>query len=570
MNKLFTIKLFLSIIILNLVIGISSCKPLSGNTLDEAETTLELSEDKLVFEKTEGVKTVTVKTNSSKWDYIVIPQSAWLSVGMQNDKLTISTSENNTGEERTAIVSIVADGFTKDISVKQSAADIVFSFSDEEIVLDAMGGDKAIEVISNDFSWTLSIDNPETTSWLQCTYSPKSSLVYFKAERNPDTTEREATLTLNLSNGEKKNFSVKQAPQIEYFLPFEKRGTELIYKELIKFERDRGFALSEFHQAIKSFWGNSPDILGFKTSSKKLPGIKYFRPIKHPLVYEVASVIVADIKEVEEGGGYRTFLEKNGYTRIAGNTVESLRLESPDGYFSVNFKVVPNMGHVEARFVPQILQERDYPTFDKLPYGPDGFIDLIDNPKWKFKEIDEWETKTLGNKLQREYKNNWVQGHEDERILLLYSMPKDQSDPYQTDFHLYQLYQFVESSDTNNELVETTQFAGLCYNNIDLAIFLIGENQYKVTREFHALALSEGFEYRGMGYNGVTYEREKDNLRMFVTLFKGKELFGVDRIVVIRYSKIKKPGNGMAASKSKAIGSEIPAAKALPMSQLYK
>ena len=527
-------------------------------------SSLELSETELVIGKEATLETVNVTTDADAWSFLVTPgEAGWIEVRQTEQTLEVGVKANESTESRHAVITVIAGGLVKKVTLEQSASDLVFFFDgqtdepeDDALVLSALGGEKLLSVRTNDKGWRIQPAD-ESASWLTVHADSDAGIVLLEAERNAEVESREATLSIALSNGTSRQLKVTQAGQLRYFIPYQEDHHAFNYKDVILYESARGNALTFFQMGDDSGWfGSTPDVLTFATSSDVLPRVTYVRDLGFSLVYNYAEFPIKDKSELQEGGGFRKFLESEGYVERSGSTSASPQLESPDGFLFVDVKEPKDSNEeVKVRFTPQILQEKAMPTFKKFPYGVLGSYLHVHNLSWKYPQIDDWELHTVKSTAPLSMPNTYYKPAADEMVLKVYKLPVEKSNPEDEDFHWYQFY-FTQGANRTDapspEYLQTVHYYKLVFADYEKIIFLIGDNQFKVTREFKKLAESEGFIFRGIEPAGVVFEKPKDEIRLTVQMDKADEaLFGAPVVAILSYEHYKSPVTNLSVRSPK-------------------
>jgi hypothetical protein len=145
-------------------VKVSGCSTTKEITVTQSGAcSLSLSKTSLDFTSSSGNNTVNVTSNSS---WTVSDDATWITVtptsGSNNGTLTISVS-NNSGAERSGIVTVSGCNTTKTITVTQES-DCSLSLSANRLDYKISAGNKSVTVTSNS-SWTVSDD----ATWITVT-----------------------------------------------------------------------------------------------------------------------------------------------------------------------------------------------------------------------------------------------------------------------------------------------------------------------------------------------------------------------------------------------------------------
>ncbi len=151
---------------------------------------------------TEGGTNTISFTATTAWTAEVINSRAdtWCSISPTsgsagNATITITTTPNDTTDDRFASINIKAGAVTKTITVSQKQKDAL-TLSSSKFEVAAEGGEVVIEVKANiDFDYVI---DETSKSWISYdgTRTMKTSYLVFKVAENEDKEKREATITI--------------------------------------------------------------------------------------------------------------------------------------------------------------------------------------------------------------------------------------------------------------------------------------------------------------------------------------------------------------------------------------
>lgn len=181
------------------------------------EHVFEVSEDNFNFEGTASNGSFTV-TSSRNWT--ASSDSDWLTVtptsGAASESattVTLNATQNNSGAERTAKITITAGADTKTITITQAAfvPDLSIDRYGNWSVLGYDGTDFQFVTIKANTDWTLSCDQTWLTLGATSGSATADETVMLTAAENTTTSERTATLYLrDNANTVEKTFTVTQ------------------------------------------------------------------------------------------------------------------------------------------------------------------------------------------------------------------------------------------------------------------------------------------------------------------------------------------------------------------------
>ena len=151
---------------------------------------------------TDGGSNVITFTSSEAWTAQVVNTRAddWCSIDPTNGpagsaKITVTTTENDTPEDRTASIIIKAGTASKTINVSQKQKDAL-TVTSSKFEVSAEGGEITIEVKANiDFEYAI---EESAADWVEykATRALKTSNLVFDVKENDDTDKREAKITI--------------------------------------------------------------------------------------------------------------------------------------------------------------------------------------------------------------------------------------------------------------------------------------------------------------------------------------------------------------------------------------
>ncbi len=151
---------------------------------------------------TDGGSNVITFTSSEAWAAQVVNSRAddWCSIEPTGGpagsaKITVTTTENNTPDDRTASIIIKAGTLSKTINVSQKQKDAL-TVTSSKFEVSAEGGEVSIEVKANiDFEYSI---EESATDWVEykATRVLKTSNLVFEVKENDDTDKREAKITI--------------------------------------------------------------------------------------------------------------------------------------------------------------------------------------------------------------------------------------------------------------------------------------------------------------------------------------------------------------------------------------
>lgn len=262
----------------------------------EEASTLTVDKQTLTFGKSAEEKSVSITTDADAWT--AIANEKWVTLTQSAQSLNIAVEKNEKLETRTATIWIMAGDMTQKVEITQSATDVILTIDPQEIVFDAQGGDRTIDVISNVHKWTADTD----ADWFTVQAKPyKGELVINVAAQN-DMKQRKGSIIIKA--GElSQQFELVQQGMAFALLPYLKFGAG--EKEMQEFEYARGSTLYHntaypVNHVFRSF---TYDIRTW------ISGLEYVEGMIN---------VQKNDSEVLLGEDFERFLTDNGYRKTVG------------------------------------------------------------------------------------------------------------------------------------------------------------------------------------------------------------------------------------------------------------
>lgn len=517
---------YLSLILLaTLVLGLVGCQ--SNRSELEEEVSIPLSKSKIVFDKSEGHEQVIAQVSpETKLDYFLSSEVDWLSVKIEQNIVHINTKENSSNTIKKTTLVLFCERKMGQIEIIQNAKeDLLTNTFPLEVTLSPQGGKKIIPIPVDSDRWDISPESPKT-SWISIVAMPTARLLEIRADKNSSTSERTANILITLPNGSTRTINVRQPRYQDLLIPFQTHKRDLVYKDIIQYEEERGSTLTFFQKgdAEESYF-SSPDILVFHTPSEAMPKITYTRDVRYDNVYENAQIEVTDDLLLTESGAFAQYLLSIGYRKLWDHTVESIRLESPDGYFYVSTKRdTANDEDPKSYivFTPQYVQENPMPTLPHFPIGHPEVWSKIKIDNIKYAEIKAWEeSEEIQGTEVIHFKANG--GDFPQQIALALFRTKSEGKDYDTEaYRWYDFYvRYKPYYNPPDELLGSVMNVKMLFRDLSKLIYFVDKNKtkYKTTNEFKKLLRDNGFEYRGISSSqGETFYSVERGMNLFVQL----------------------------------------------------
>lgn len=542
-----------------LLVGLTNCVPNQDINAKGDVTTLSISKGDVTFANTGGQEKITIETNSDAWDFFTNTTEEWLKVAKEGDNALISVSENKTADDRTATLVISANGVNKNISIKQSSADVIFTLSENnELVLPAQGGIKIVAVESNNASWRLEPLASEI-EWLSIKGgNGQSDMLVIETTTNPSFEARTAEVIATLSNGTKKLISIKQIGTAKYLLPFDQDWREYSEYNLIQHEQARGSVMQQyaFPQKGDAFSSPKKGKIIFNTSSSVMPLLIYTTTIIDPKYEQsILKLIYKDTENRVEIDEYAAFLVKNNYEETPSRQPEKRRhFIRKDGKAIAIIDFDPAYGDFAlVGFVPVYPQEQAYATFSVLPKGANGKVyDTVFNKKDKKLDDVLRLEKSLGSTEKARKMNDAPYDQEIENILF---EPKanQQLKTEEENLRWYGFYHHTQSKiQFAPEYLGSVNEYILFFKEYTRAVYLKPKNSgWDVTEEFHKLLKKEGYSFlRNLNGTQLYLKEIKDAKEVLHVTFSNNindPIMGGNPHVQIGYFQIPNEKEGSSA-----------------------
>ncbi len=445
--------------------------------------------------------------SESKWSYFSNAEGDWLTLTQSETGLQVEAAANTSGTERKAVILLLSGKHQKRIDVSQSGADFKMSFSLEEVKYNAQGGMKIIQVSSNAGAWKLQ-PLPKDISWLKVTGKDNGEVIIIEVEENESYEARDAYITFAAPSGQMTDLRVAQDGKTKFYLPFDP-GFDYNSAQMIRFEKERGNIMQSHTEPTRSAFNDTPGVSQFYTKSKYIPSLVYVRnfgEIKYTgalLLFVFEDATAAKHPELDE---YIQMILDAGYEERAVEQGATRAFLRKDSKMIAQVQIYPDGAKVT--FIPLYPQEKAYPTFDALPTGPSGFMDLLSNPKKKVADVIAFE-KAQKSELYQDVNDSKDSTAKESMMFLTGKTGKQEA---QRGYFFYS-----PKGDKHNTsadaLFQSTSEIALYFDRVDLGIRIVGARNY-ITNEFAELLKKSGYEYlqESNGTRFYTKRYDKDRL----------------------------------------------------------
>lgn len=449
---------------------------------DVVETTLKLSQPKILLPKEKNEAVVEVTTNAPEWT--AFAESSWIEVSRDGHKLVVHAAANEGVKARTGIVKVLAGSLVQALSVEQTAADVVLSPMTETQELDQWGGEISIYVDANTADWEATTD----VDWITLDPHNIRNTLIVSVDENITEEAREGTISFVHAGTVLSTCVVKQSAKLTFLMPAPKFMVKI--NEVRSFEGKRRSDIVK----IPDGFVNST-LWGFRTKSELFPTIEYEFIGER---YMSAKVIAKDKKTFTENvEGLKEFLLSNGF--VEGEVKDTYMNDE----LEMSAKINTTFRRVDFVFEPH--QPEPYPTFSELPLGPESFC--IGDEEL----IAEFERKMGGTLNEERSRKNY----------LFYNATA----PW-----LHRAY----------ELQAKTGQMVMSIPNIHQAVFMVGDHSF-VTKEFKELMAKEGFVYDEYVHTYKMHSYRNSARRMRINVFPMKSTVDdQDPVLFLNVIKTKK------------------------------
>lgn len=552
MKKTFHLWLCLSCLLP--LLGLVGCQE-SNEPSNEPEA-LTVSQTSLSFTNQGGEETITV-SGPKEWSFLSnVPEGQWMTLTQDNDKLVVKVSPNTAGMPRQAAIMVLGGKSNQKIEVSQSAADATISFGgSKEVVFGNKAEERIVSVETNLEHWSVEPLDEETAKWLSIEASDQARVIVLKTQPNSTYEARTASLIVKAENGAQLALSVTQKGIEKYILPYTPmRGYRVI--DMITYERDRGFVLQAYQEPGYDNLEQKeiPMIAQYLTTSDYMPTLVYVQEQGDPK-YTMAQTLVLDEDNVArvQTKEYMKFLEANDYEFLEDESQELIKVYlRKDELMLAQIRIMEDGSIITFR--PLYPQDRAYPTFDKVPVGPAGMLDMLRNPKVKYPEVKAFEEK-LGSTLSKGIRNPEMSQDDPSLYAFVSFAAKEQGEKWEG---MRSYWFYTQEHNKVPNLLQTVLEVALYFRNPDLALRSEGRNIF-VTHEFEKLLFDDGYEWDYRGKNGAFfYWKRVDSQwvrQLYVQMVRYTDVFDGSTSLQIGYFDIYEPESQSDAATTSALRS---------------
>ena len=529
-----------------LLFGLTSCMPENtpaAGSLGE-ETPISVSNSNLVFAQAGGSEQVTVE-GAETWNFISSAgETGWLKVSQNGNVLSVTAETNTQGEDRNATILVMGKTSQAKINVTQTQADFVINFSDSEVVLPAIGGEKLVTVAANSQNWSFD-PLPETVTWLTLTQG--GGIVILNAQPNNAFEPREIGLTLTVGETEKRELTVRQMGAQKYFIPYEVPDIKNYNPmDIIRFEQNRGNLIVGFSEPQEveayfpgsGYWTFQPGVINVVTGSRTSNVLVYNYATLESAVTGYTDALVpvyySDLEAKPERAEFVEYLTANGYTPED----ESGKLYiSESGKLKVAFDETQEGGLI-AMYTPNFAQPEPYPTWETMPIGTiHDNLDFIRNPEVKAEDIKAMEAEAGSENIA------------DQPNAIAYATGGTGLDEG------YRFYFITTEADLGSiqggeELLGSIMQYDLFFDNPNYALWKAG-SKWQITEEFGALLEAEGWTFLGEVREFIQYYKDiNEDLTTVMLLSPVEDPMVFEGQPGLRMSRIVYPNSAIGSFSS--------------------
>lgn len=460
---------FISLVaLLGLSTVLLSCQPQSNEKPEEP--TLTLSTQMVMLDKKAQSSTtpqIIVTTNQEEWE--VFANAEWLHTTQQGNGILISAEENTLGRDRSTNLLVLAGGKAKKVVVTQSAADIIFELSQDDIKVQNSGTELLVSIKTNSGEWKFESSDAD---WIKV---EKFTSELVKITVAPNTAPEERTTTLYAKQGTiLREIKVTQLGigTRKYLLPYLSKSDDA-YARMLHESNQGSFQYTD-RFTIDEYDGSITQTYIFALASS------VFEETIYIFIDETIDMIMMTAKDGTElkSQEYIDFLTDNGF-----------EIEGEDEYgdyhgrhkeLPFEFEVVINDAPAlsSVKFYPIAKQDKPYPTFTTFPYDRSTYIN---DTEWNTDKIvaeEESEGRTI-QLIESDYYEGVIEG--------IFSTLESASG--ETPYIRY----FLMHDDEEDALFGSTRRLLNVWKDTSLAYFK-DQGKYYFTDEFRALMANEGFK----------------------------------------------------------------------------
>lgn len=441
-----------------LILPLLLCMAVSCEKNKEEASTLTVDKQTLTFGKSAEEKSVSITTDADAWT--AIANEKWVTLTQSAQSLNIAVEKNEKLETRTATIWIMAGDMTQKVEITQSATDVILTIDPQEIIFDAQGGDRTIDVISNVHKWTADTD----ADWFTVQAKPYEGELVINVAAQNDMKQRKGSIIIKA--GElSQQFELVQQGMAFALLPYLKFGAG--EKEMQDFEYARGSTLYHntaypVNHVFRSF---TYDIRTW------ISGLEYVEGMIN---------VQKNDSEVLLGEDFERFLTDNGYRKTVGRISSYDKKVSLKTFYNENLNIQVEVTSAKAvhpfnfRILP--VNTNNSPVLERLEFGFDDFS-KHDN---LVELIKQWESEHGGI-------------YNEEKSSVNYYPPKIFFDVKDNPDYNERTYSFKDNSKTQLRIIGTSYF------NKNYFYFFLPENPRNyLTKEIKSFMKKEGYEFLSM------------------------------------------------------------------------
>ena len=461
--------------------ALSSCVPQTAGE-DVSDEMITLSESELLFANNGGTKEVSV-TGAETWDFLSSEgETGWIKLEKNGNTLSVNVEPNPDGGERIATVMVIGKTTQAKFNVTQSPADFVLDFSEDVVTFPSDGGDKLIIVNANSDEWSFD-PIPEEASWLSL--KSGKEVVTLTATANDSYEMRSVGLIVTSATGEKRELTVNQTGIRKYFEPYmPAEGKPYRPVDLLKFEAERGNVVTYYAEPSVFYGALIPGDADFITTSDITPFVSYNTELEGQPLYSDAliTVLYSDLEARPELGEYKEFIKGFGFTP---DDEEETRFRNEGAQLKLTFDEANMTDGFVATFNLYYPQPQAFPTFNPFPYGPEGVLGKLNDPRVKSEDIQALE-EGLGSTLITDQRD--PADPDNTAALQFYETGKTGKFD-----EAMRIYWYVTTEDGVPEFLDTPTQLDLLFDDYTAAFWQAEGGKLIMTEEFTDLIREEGY-----------------------------------------------------------------------------
>lgn len=470
-----------------LVVALMLLLPFSACTEESLyeDAILKVSENPVFFNKDASEKSIQIQSNRDKWEATSAQEGEWITLTKEGTSLKISVSQNPSGADRMAIVTVHAGDVSERIEVHQRASDILLESESSDVRLSTTGGTKTLRLFSNVPS--LVKVEVEGADWLKASYKEGNNTFDLIAQANPELLPRSAKVILSAGQ-QARELNISQDGVYDLAVPLMAYPATL--RDVIKFETGRDNILAQTPDGFQN-----KSLYRFANGNNIISNIEYEYTNLGLFIFDRASVTVTN-EELFKSAEFETFMNLRGFNKLKGTVrVQNYINET------LNFRarvVVSTKGGASLTFTYAPRQTEAFTSFSKLT--PLDQVTLIGNVDEKEKGARKQEVLDFEASLGSTFNiNESKKSHLDNPEILAFDAAA--SDAPES----LRMYKFIVAGGSVKKNDPTIGELELTLTTVldPTKVFWQFEDKYILTKELIAFMESKGYTYHSRTDRGI-------------------------------------------------------------------